>query len=257
MTYKILLPVTVPAFLVEQKLKELPLDKTIIVNNFDNKEVYNLTLQAKDKGAEVWHCPVNLGLKATWNLGLRRMMEDNNDFLVILSPSAVFDKSIGHFIQEIEYQEDFIQRCRYIATTNAHLHCFAHTKRCVELGGYFDENFYPLFYGDCDWMQRAKFNGVLKESIYCGLDNVVHSAGISLSVKADERLMACHMLNAQRRNDYYIKKWGGDHCSEKYKTPFNDPYCPINHWVLEDNFVNPLLGDYKGKPDFYKYLIKL
>ncbi len=258
MKYKILLPVTVLPELVENILKEIPLDKTIIVNNFDDKQVYNLTLQAKDQGAEIYHCPVNLGLKASWNIGLKRIIEDNDDFLIILAPSAIFDKSINYFIDEVIKREQTKPGCRYLASYKALLHCFVQTKRSVELGGYFDENFWPIYMGDSDYCQRAKFNGVNQESFMCTLDDVVHSHEISLSCRSDTRLMNCHISNAYRRNEYYISKWGGEHTYEKFTTPFNNPNWPINHWELQDNFINPLIdSNIKCKPDFHKYLVKL
>jgi GT2 family glycosyltransferase len=234
MDYRILLPVTNNPELVKQKLIDIP-DKTklILVNNFDNPEVENLSCQAETLGAEVYRYPRNLGLAASWNLGLHHMKEDQCDFVIFLSASAVFDKSIKCFIEKIIEEETAGKKgTRYIASNLATMHCFAHTQLCLKLGGYFDENFWPIYYEDTDYCRRNGLNGVRPGIMRLGLDDVVHSLAYSISMR-DRRLMYLWQNNAYRVADYYQRKWGGVQNSETFSTPFNNPCLHANYWKKE------------------------
>lgn len=232
MDYKVLLPVTTNPELVEQKLKDIPdLTKLIMVNNFDNPHVYQVSLKAKDAGAEVYYFPQNLGLASSWNLGKRRMMEDDCDFVIILSVSAVFDKSMNHFIDYIVDKEAKEPKGRYICSGRATMHCFAHTRMAVEMGGYFDENFWPIYFEDTDYGYRSSLNGLKDYVDICGLDDVVHSMAYGIAMR-EPRLFAVYEPHAGRIGHYYANKWGGVHRSETFTHPFNNLSVGVNEWTL-------------------------
>jgi hypothetical protein len=234
MDYRILLPVTNNPELVKQKLIDIP-DKTklILVNNFDNQKVENLSCQAETLGAEVHRHPMNLGLAASWNLGFRRMEELKCNFIIFLSASAVFDKSIEYFVEKIIENELAGKKgTRYIASNIATLHCFAQTQLCLDRGGYFDENFWPIYYEDTDYCRRSDLNEVNKGVFQLHLNDVVHSLAYSIAMR-DRRLMFLWQNNAYRVADYYLRKWGGVQNSEIFTTPFNNPNMHVNHWTFE------------------------
>lgn len=246
MSHRFLLPVTNNPELVMNKLKELDLEKTIIVNNFDNQDVELLCKQAEDKGATVFRYPRNLGLAASWNIGLKTIEKDNNNFVIFLSPSAVFDKSVNYFIEKIvDTEQKAGPQCRYIASGLATMHCFAHTRRCIELGGYFDENFWPIYFEDTDFGRRSRLNGVKEEVVLCSLNSVVHSKEYSISMK-DKRLFRLFQMNAHRIQQYYIDKWGGVHCSETFNKPFNNPDLHVNDWSVDPLIFAWPPGVYEG-----------
>lgn len=244
--YKILLPVTNNPELVQDKLKGVDLAKLIIVNNFDNKEVELLCKQAENSGSLVYRYPRNLGLAASWNLGLKKMLEDKDDFIIILSASAVFDKSIDYFVDGIANHEIVKgPNCRYLASGLAALHCFAQTVRSIQKGGYFDENFWPIYFEDTDYTRRTTLNGVQEEVVQLNLSHIVHSKGYSLAMK-DRRLFRLYELNADRIGRYYVSKWGGVHLSEKFLTPFNDPRLGVNDWIRNPSIFTWPPGVYEG-----------
>jgi hypothetical protein len=231
-------------------------ESLIVVNNWVNPEVDKLCQQLASKGAEVWKCTYNLGLGASWNLGMRRMMDDGDAFVIILSASAVFTKPLQHFIDAIINHETKEPVGRYVASGRATLHCFAHTRLGVEVGGYFDENFWPIYYEDTDFCHRSKYNGLGtrpdgiadRSSINTGggslvkplgLEDVVHSHSYSAACNSDKELMLLHQLNTNRWTNYYVRKWGGQHGSERYIHPFNDPTVGINEWSVIEPFHHP------------------
>lgn len=249
MSYKILLPVTNSPELVQDKLRELPLDRLILVNNFDNQEVGLLCNQAEDNGAEVYRYPKNLGLAASWNLGLRRICRDHDDFVIFLSVSAILDgdRSVKTFVDEIRtYEDRYGGQCRYIASHKATLHFFAHTRRSVDIGGEFDENFWPIYFEDTDFSRRSILNGVKKEVVWFNLDHLARSREYSLGVKSDRRLFRLHQMNASRIGEYYTSKWGGVHLSETFIHPFNDPEIGVNDWTVASGVGDWPEGVYEG-----------
>jgi len=238
MSFKILLPVTTSPELVKQKLEDLKgyEQNTIVVNNWTNPEVATIAKEFAARGAEAYDCSYNLGLGGTWNFGMKRMEEDNCDFIIILAPSAVFTKSIQYFIDAILENEQQEKKCRYVAGA-ASLHCFAHTRLGLELNGYFDENFWPIYYEDTDWARRSTLNKADEKVKNLCLD-IVHSHSYSISCRSDAKLMWLHQNNCDRWSKYYIRKWGGDHHSEVFEYPFNDPSKETNDWKIEGPFIH-------------------
>jgi len=247
MDYKILLPVTNNPELVEDKLHEVDLERLILVNNFENPEVELLCRQAEDGGAEVHRYPRNLGLAASWNLGLRRMKEEECDFVIILSASAVFEgEIIERFVEGIaKYEIAKGRQSRYLASSKATLHCFAQTSKSVDLGGYFDENFWPIYCEDTDYCRRSVLNGVHLGVVQLRLDDLVRSRGFSIAMK-DRRLMRLLQLNQARMGEYYVNKWGGVQGSEVYITPFDDPSLGVNDWTVDPKIFIWPEGVYEG-----------
>jgi GT2 family glycosyltransferase len=238
--YKILLPVSSPAFLVKERLEDLKgfEEHTIVLNNWTDSDTEIQVKEFAARGAEAYNCTYNLGLAASWNFGMKRMMEDEDDFVIILSASAVFDKSISYFIDAILEHENRQPMGRYICSSKAQLHCFAHTRIGVEVGGYFDENFWPIYYEDTDFIYRAKLNNMVGKMLSSTTD-IVHSYALSISCNKNPELMSLHQHNASRWNQYYINKWGGDHNSEIFSTPFNNPSTHINSWKIQEPFYHP------------------
>jgi glycosyltransferase involved in cell wall biosynthesis len=247
MNYRILLPVTNNPGLVKDKLEEVDLTKLTLINNFDNPGVELLCKQAESKGTLVYRYPKNLGLAASWNVGLREVVNQNLDFVIILSVSAVFNKSINYFIDSIyDHMSKHGPMYRYLASGQATLHCFAHTRLCIDMGGYFDENFYPIYHEDTDFCYRSTLNGVNKKVKNLHLKNVVHSRAFSISMK-DKRLFRLYQENAGRIGSYYQSKWGGVHRSEIYPYPFNNPSIKVNEWTVDPKIFEWPKGVYEGE----------
>jgi GT2 family glycosyltransferase len=83
--------------------------------------------------------------------------------------------------------------------------------------GFFDENFWPIYYEDMDWRRRLDLAGVPVLKV-AGVD-LLHYGSKSLD-KADMNL---HHQRFIANRAYYVSKWGGDVDHEVYVHPFNDP----------------------------------
>lgn len=246
MKYKILLPVTnnISYVLRTAKLLEGHESNSIIVNNWTDPMVHTACQAFCDRGAEVYDCRFNLGLAATWNLGISRMVEDDNDFIVILSPSVIFNVPIQNFIDAIIESEikDPNRVGLYVNDDIVNLHCFARTRFGHEQIGYYDENFWPIYYEDTDLCYRGKLQQQANPSLpftrkQLHLDIV--TSGYSHSCSNSPELLRLYQMNGTRHSLYFLKKWGGPPASEIFLTPFNNPAIKPNDWEIEKPFENP------------------
>jgi hypothetical protein len=264
--YKILMPVTGSPELVKAKINAIPdLSKLIIVNNLDNPEVAELTQYAVAQGAEGYHFPYNLGLAATWNIGLRRMYEDDCTFVLIISPSLDIGGSFQNVIDAT--MECFVEHNPirvFPALATSALHCFAQGKRSVDELGYFDENFWPIYYEDTDYTRRHNVlyssnnmnEQTEKKTVFdLAMNDYIKSTDASIALNSDPRLLSLYQHNSHRINEYYQRKWGGDHLSETFEHPFDDSKMTIRDWTIDKPFYHKLSENESWlPPDRYPYV---
>lgn len=103
-----------------------------------------------------------------------------------------------------------------IITTKAGFACFILRPSAISKIGYFDENFYPAYYEDCDYMYRAKLCGA--SVVECPDINYVHHG--STTIKNDPKYDP-NTFPFPFCREYYIAKWGGDKGHEIFTKPFN------------------------------------
>lgn len=99
--------------------------------------------------------------------------------------------------------------------------------------GAMDENLWPAFLEDGDHWRRIQMTGA--KAIHCAGLRGTHTG--SASVK-DDNAFSRWVKDRQRINwGYYSRKHGCPEWSsaeETFKTPFNDPECPVNRWELSE-----------------------
>ncbi len=205
--------------------------KLVIVNNWNNEEMAEQCNSLEREGAEVIRHPENIGCSGAMNIGLRKIESDDLDFVIILSPSALFTNTIQDFVDLIEKEESKKKNYYYLTMSNLEtdLHAFAVMRRCVEEIGLYDENFYPVYYDDTDYGYRMKLHGVQKTIVTP--DRI--SQDLNGGLKSDPRAFDLYWKNVDHIHNYYVRKWGGEAGQEIYKTPFNNPKLTIKDWILE------------------------
>lgn len=250
MKYKILIPVVAEVKNFWALLQQIP-DKTklIVVNNLDHPEIAEMCLELEKVGAEVHWCPWNAGCAGSHNIGLKHFeTEPDLDFLIIMSPSCDWEsEDVTDFAKAIEASEKEEKKYMYIANGQfrTDMHAFAITRKNFEIVGYYDENFHPVYFEDTDYCQRQKIAGIERTELFVPRKSRQLGGGAA----KDPRVWWQYLKSAQRIHDYYSEKWGGEHMSEKYTHPFNDPNLTIKDWTLrEDELVQ--LNDEDGNREF-------
>jgi hypothetical protein len=243
MKYKILIPVTAQVDYFTQCLTKIP-DKTklIVLNNFTNPDIARICGELESQGAEVHNFPWNPGVAPSFNFAMKRLDKytDDLDYVIVLSPSCLWDRSVEDFVKVIEKQEKIEPQYYYNAPSPQHhsdMHAIAFTKRMYYEFGLWDENLQPYGYDDMDTQRRLGLMG--KQTLLIpGLPRTSQNLGGGIGT--DPKLFQHFQDNSARQADYYRRKWGGDHTLETFTRPFNNPKLALKDWVLELPYITPI-----------------
>lgn len=172
------------------------------------------------------HHPENYGVARSWNMGAKEVVDQKLDYLIILSAAVVFRQGMDDFIRHLERTLD---EGYYGVETQFSYHLVAIARKTFEEIGYFDENFYPAYYEETDFMRRMELAGI-KEIMDNPPSFPLHSVdakrqGFALSIKKG----GLH-VDFLKLVDYFEKKWGlvpeYDDMKQRakmHKHPFNNP----------------------------------
>ncbi len=109
------------------------------------------------------------------------------------------------------------------------------TRLGVEKVGLYDENFYPMYLEDFDWMYRAKLADLIPENVEG--TNTLHGehGECAATARSSIEVSRQNEKNWPILSNYYFQKWGGHRigASEKFTTPFNNPHLPIQYWQYD------------------------
>lgn len=202
--YLVILPIINNEGLVKRCLSsfDIPRSNVFIVDNSPD----SFGKQFKDYHVE-YH-PENAGVGRSWNIGFRY----GADYNILVSASMYFKNGISELVDKLSYANE------YGLLTYEGWHTIVIGKKTIEKIGYIDENFYPAYYEDNDYMYRMKLANIHNKpngAILPKVDIDVECAGNAMSMKNGV------FVDLQKNSDYYERKWGGKPGQEKYEKPFN------------------------------------
>jgi hypothetical protein len=189
---------------------DAPIGTTIIIDNGGR-------LGPVD-GAHVITMPANLGVGASWNLGLK---------LTARSPWwAIVNDDVEFRPGELGSLAAHASQAGPRFVTAGGMHCFALNAEALRLVGYFDENYHPAYVEDVDMERRCNLAGVP----IVGIDPVAHHSSSTIALP---EYRAQNARTYQRNLDYHRAKWGGGvRSGERFETPF-DSGASIQTWTLD------------------------
>lgn len=178
----------------------------------------------------------NLGVAASWNVGVRAMYAQDAEWLVILSAAMRFGDAGGlDFLAHLEAQtgdEWAIEAgpCPTDPTYGFGWHCIAFPRRTFDRVGLFDENFWPAYYEDLDFGHRIRCASgweVGQDPMWPKVDVDATLASVAHGHKLGGIAIDPHKLAA-----YYEAKWGTMPGSSDrvFSTPFGDPQHGLDYW---------------------------
>jgi glycosyltransferase involved in cell wall biosynthesis len=192
MDYLIVLPVINNEHLVDMCVASI-LDKSklLIIDNSPNGF-------CKKYGVETLYFPENMGVGRSWNIGLKR----GHEYTVLLSASMQIKGSLEEWLRQANdwgvYSYDS-------------WHLIGIRKATVDKIGLIDENFYPAYYEDNDYMRRMRLGGC----DFVRIPIEVISAGNAMSIKNGV------VPDFGRCEEHYKKKWGGLPGQETFNKEYN------------------------------------
>lgn len=192
-----------------------------------NKEFKNI-----EKTEKFLHIPEeNMGVANSWNYGIKNTKPP----WIIINSDLFFKNS--HAIQEILRLLNESDMC--IACG---LSLFGLNESAIDKAGNFDENFWPAYNEDLDYVTRLSLMG---GKITQFVADVIHdhSSSINNDSKLKQVINKTHRMN----DEYYIRKWGSknrytkefisDHTYCDWKNPFNDVENSPKDWILDNDFM--------------------
>lgn len=179
-----------------------------IVDNGKQNIIAETPVLNKIKNIYIYEQDYNLGVAASWNLLCNKIFEKYENALIVND-----DIYLG-------YKTEVVKKA--ITKSNVGLiqsdfkwSVFLINKNLYDYVGEFDEDFYPAYFEDSDYIYRVKLKGLLHEVDY-SLSPMIKRE--NSSVDADKKLFDNFF---QRNRMRYIKKWGNAPLLETYQTPFN------------------------------------
>jgi glycosyltransferase involved in cell wall biosynthesis len=221
---------------------DYPIEQIVIVQNNPKDGGVREAIAAIERtrpNVIVHRSPINLGCAGGWNHLLKNHLKD---WMLIVGNDIQF--APGDMAKIQAHYEKVNQPKNGVISTSLGFNVTGITKQCVEALGYFDENFYPIYYEDADFNHRyimAEKQGILIHTDVCNINDTIHgepyrgegTTGSCTVHSLDYEGNVKHQESFNRNRDYYIRKWGGDHLRETFEHPFNDPSKDIKYWQLE------------------------
>jgi len=183
---------------------------------------------------------INRGLARSWNDGLRLFVRERGDILLFVNDDVLFynnafDEYVDFIISTKRNIPDFGQISVFgLETGTAEalgsgdtlgkpayqgLACSAIGENAIEKIGYFDQNFWPVYFTDTDYMHRIDIACLPRPTDTRTL--LEHNR--SLTTRIDPSLRKLHDERFKRGQEYYLRKWGGLPLAETFASPFADP----------------------------------
>ncbi len=169
----------------------------------------------------------NIGVSASWNLGVDKMVDKNADWLVVLSAAMRFGPPGGDdFLAQLDNAAGLAPPT--VAVEAGHgvgWHCIAFPRHVFDAIGRFDENL--SYYGDNDWARRM--------SLAFGLDPPYWHKTSNLDLGFAGFAHGIDLAGVRPDNvallDYFVGKWGAPPGGgELFTQPFNDPVKGLDWW---------------------------
>lgn len=149
----------------------------------------------------------NLGVARSWNVGVRRVLDDDLDYLLIMSSVMMFGPELH---ATWRWQMEDFWGAKVIEADIHSWHLIALHRSCFERIGLFDTNFHAYF-EQTDWCRRLHLVGWEQGFVRRPINALSQAVGGHLD------LVSCPADPLLR---YYEQKWGGSKGEETFVQPF-------------------------------------
>jgi GT2 family glycosyltransferase len=180
-------------------------------------------------------------LAAAWNYGIRRLVDEGFDYVVVPNDDCLLFPETGEELAaKLAEREDllmvtarnirdfqerpgpeerpFYRNFRELAIGAADFSCYCVDRRLFEIVGEFDDAFVPAYFEDNDMHRRIRLAGYEGAS-WAPFYHYGSTTRNTTPEREEEIAGRGKRFEANKR--YYVRKWGGEPGSESFTTPFN------------------------------------
>jgi hypothetical protein len=189
----------------------------------------------------VCHLPNNIGCPGSWNLIIKSYL--TAPYWIITNHDIAFSPGLlAKMVQKAEDPDIGMVHCDNGGHNLGSFEFFLIKDWVIQKYGLFDENFYPAYVEDYDYLMRIISDPIKRcvtvdapflhgEKDYSQTGSQTWRSNPELKTKIDHS----RILN---ESVYMNKKWGtGWSNFEPYKTPFNNESFPLSYSSYDLNFV--------------------
>jgi len=186
-----------------------------------NKCVSSLNTNRLQNVLVVDNTKINYGVAGAWNLGVDKMYKDGSEWLILCSESIRFyDDPISNINKSINNAQP--ETLIIEGNGGQGWHFIMFSRKVFDTVGYFDENFYPAYYEDNDYIVRYSmaFPGSSPEANLAHLEKV--SLNATLLGIAQGLNHVTWNSNYDEQEKKFIHKWGR-YPKAVFEHPYNNP----------------------------------
>jgi hypothetical protein len=228
---------------------DFPVERFVIINNNGRGEIddqLDALVRIKHNfidRIEVCHLPANLGVSGAWNLIIKCSM--NAPYWIIVNDDVAFGRGLlEEFHKTVEADSE-------VGVVHAHegqfnvgsWDVFLIRDHIIKKYGLFDENTYPAYNEDADYIMR--FLNDMPKRVMSLSGNYMHGMGNKdqyfehggQTRKTDPALVDKINANNELTIEYMTSKWG-PHWRTCYPTkPYGKDGLPLSYWNYDLEFV--------------------
>lgn len=225
---------------------DYPVNDLVIFNNSANvsitKELDLISQQSYTyiNKISIVSFPHNIGLPATWNLTIKCFI--NSPYWLFVNDDVRFTPGLLKEMNNEANKEDIgVVHAGGGDFGDGSWDLFIIKDWVIQQFGLFDENFYPAYGEDVDYIMRIHGSGLKRtHSIpipYYHGDSIDYNKTGQQTKKImpqlEEKLISCNFTNYE----YLYKKWGPDwRMTQPYKYPFNNEMYPKSYTTFDLEF---------------------
>jgi hypothetical protein len=185
----------------------------------------------------------HMGVSGSWNQILKYAFDDNSyeNVIIVGSDTEFKEGYLEGYIKEFEDNQ-----LEFSTARGQGFNCWCMTRKCYEVVGTFDENFFPAYVEDNDFHRRVKLSQ-LKDGDIGNFELITHYG--SASIRKNKRMEEANCKTFPMSQQQFRKKWGGEHDSPNlWKTPYNNSYLTFKDWILdkEEYELKKKIWDFKN-----------
>lgn len=180
--------------LLEQVLDSIdyPIDNILII---DNSNSY----KSNRNNIHILNMPSNIGVAGSWNLGIK--VFPHAKYWIFGSTDTAWEVGSLQKMSELSNENSLVM-------SNSAWNSFSIGRNIIKNIGLFDENYYPAYCEDSDYMERLRLNNYSDKIIWSTVP--VKNLGLSMTISSNEKYFKKNQITGPSNHSYFINKIYGN-----------------------------------------------
>jgi GT2 family glycosyltransferase len=196
----VIIPVLNRFDMLEQAIQcmDYPIDNLLIIDNSNSYQMpSNLKVHEnlKNTKCQVLNMPANMGVAGSWNLGIKCFPH---------APYWLISSNDNHWMPGGLKKMSELSAPDKLVMSNQAWNGFSLGGDIVKKIGLFDENFYPAYSEDSDYMLRIQYAGLDKNIVWS--TSAIYQVQASMTVHSDRKFYEKNVFTNKRNAEYRFIK---------------------------------------------------